>query len=101
MIMDIEEVSHQLSRECSKALNDWLERCVRQFCPEALFAFQNGDSPGASLILSANGFNYTSSPDSIYEFRQGDTVLTRCKLEINLTSKSLTPKRFLETIGTL
>lgn len=86
-MMDLQEASYQLGRESSKAVNDWLERCVTQFCPEVLESFQNGDSPGASSWLSENGFHYTSSPDSIYEFRQGEIVLARCKLEINLKTK--------------
>lgn len=82
--MDLQEASYQLSKECSRAINDWLDRCVRDFCPEAMERFQAGDMPGASAMLSRNGFHYESSPDSIYEFCQGDRVIARCKLEVKL-----------------
>jgi hypothetical protein len=84
--MDIQELSYDMGRQKSKAINDWLERCVRDYCPEAMVYFSFGDLPTVSDILIREGFHYRILPDGIYVFCLLDTVLARCKLQIQLTS---------------
>lgn len=85
--LPIEEAVEKLSQEYGRILNAWLEWCVEQWCPEAMECYRNGDSRKAILVLGYQEFYYACLPNDIYEFRQGNNVLARCKIEWAIKSK--------------
>lgn len=81
-----------ISGEFAKVFNAWLEKCVMEWCPQALHCHQIGDLQGAVDVLNRFNFCYACLPDHVYEFRQGDTTLARCKMEWTITAKCDSPK---------
>lgn len=83
------KTTEDLRREYSKVLEKWLEGCVRKFCPEASRAFDEGKPVTASTILNSAGYYYATNPDGTVNFMVGDTVLAKCKIEINFTANKV------------
>lgn len=81
------EASEKLQREFSNVFNAWLHQCVEKWCPEALEAYQNKHTADAVKILIREDFHYACLPGNVYEFRQGDIVLARCKIEWTIKSE--------------
>lgn len=86
-MLELEEAASKLQAEFAKAFNSWLERCVQEWCPEAITLHASGKAFLAMDALRRNEFCYSCLPDGIYEFRQGETVLARCKIQLTIKSE--------------
>jgi hypothetical protein len=80
----LEEVSNVLQNEFAREFNGWLEKCIRDHCPEALSAYEKGELLEATMILNRSDFYYATRPGNRYEFRHGNKILARCVIQWNI-----------------
>lgn len=78
----LEACVFQLRQERDRAVNNWLERCFRDFCPEAAELVDRGFKQDAGCLAESEGFNLYSPDADLLEFRQHDRVLSRLRVEM-------------------
>lgn len=81
---ELARCTEELSRQYAKALDQWLKTCIESFCPEVLPLVESKTYHLAIQALNNGDFHYAIHPDHTVEFRKGNTVLARCRFEVNL-----------------
>lgn len=84
----LEECIAQVRKAHDRTLDNWLAGCVEKYCPEAYTLVKSGKKADASLLLKERGYSIRHCPDGVYEFLQGQTVISRARFELKLWNAS-------------